>query len=56
MTDIALDGWFIGHVTNVDDFFTFRDIIGTSTPIENGYLVPANIIGYNYRDYIWKRK
>lgn len=56
MTDIALSGWFMAHVDNADDYFTFKNIIGGVTPYENGELVPANIIGYNYRDYIWTNK
>jgi hypothetical protein len=56
ITDINLDGWFIAHVDNGDDYATFKNLIGTATPYENGYLLPANIIGYNYRDYIWTNK
>jgi hypothetical protein len=54
--DINLDGWFMAHVSNANDKVTTRDIIGTASSYENGYLVPANIIGYFYRDYIWTDK
>jgi len=49
------NGWYMAMVES-DDYLEMFDLIGTSTSKENGRLMPANLIGYFYREMIYTNR